>query len=157
VRPRSGTSAKPRRSRQALEKSSLPCLRWRPIGPTIGPSRENWYLSTRNHCGVDGTRTRDENKPEVPQITPDRRSEQEVQSPRAPPESNRVQPNHSERGADLERAIARVTRALSTADDDAIAGLVAERRAMRAELEAIRLPSKVIALTSPHTIVKKAR
>ena len=32
------------------------------------------------------------------------------------------------RGADLERAIARLTRALATADDETIADLVSERR-----------------------------
>jgi hypothetical protein len=35
----------------------------------------------------------------------------------------------------LEAAIARLTRALTTADDDALPELVAERRALREELE----------------------
>ena len=40
--------------------------------------------------------------------------------------------------ATLQAAIDRVTAALATADDDAIAELVAERRAMREELRAMR-------------------
>jgi hypothetical protein len=43
--------------------------------------------------------------------------------------------------ADLERAIANVTRALATTDaDETVRELVAERRAMRAELHALRHP-----------------
>jgi hypothetical protein len=38
----------------------------------------------------------------------------------------------------LEGAIERLTRALMTADDDAIPALVEERRAMREELRAVR-------------------
>jgi hypothetical protein len=40
--------------------------------------------------------------------------------------------------ATLEAALARLTRALATADDEAIPELVAERRAMREELAAMR-------------------
>jgi len=40
--------------------------------------------------------------------------------------------------ATLEAAIARLTRALATADDDTIADLVSERRAMREELRGLR-------------------
>ena len=43
-----------------------------------------------------------------------------------------------QQAAQLEAAIERVTRALATADDDTIAELVAERRAMREELRALR-------------------
>jgi len=50
--------------------------------------------------------------------------------------------------ADLERAIDRLTRALGTAHDEEIAGIVSERRAMREELEAKRreMPGNVIEL-----------
>jgi hypothetical protein len=43
-----------------------------------------------------------------------------------------------DQAATLEAAIARLTRALATADDDVIAELVAERRAMREELRVLR-------------------
>lgn len=51
---------------------------------------------------------------------------------------------------DLEGAIARLTRALAGADDDAIADLVAERRVLRAELEGLRVAgaSNVVRLDS---------
>ncbi len=41
----------------------------------------------------------------------------------------------TDQGADLKAAIARLTHALATANDDTIADFVAERRALRAELE----------------------
>jgi hypothetical protein len=47
---------------------------------------------------------------------------------------------------ELEFAIDRITRAMLTAPDDAIAELVAERRAMRTQLEALRLPANVTSL-----------
>jgi hypothetical protein len=46
-------------------------------------------------------------------------------------------PEH-DRAAMLEAAIDRVTRALATAEDDAIVELVSERRALRAELRELR-------------------
>jgi len=45
---------------------------------------------------------------------------------------------HPPDAATLEAAIARLTRALATADDDTIADLVSERRAMREELRGLR-------------------
>jgi hypothetical protein len=47
--------------------------------------------------------------------------------------------NAPHEATDLERAIARLTRALTVAGDEDIAAIVAERRAMRAELEALRV------------------
>ena len=47
----------------------------------------------------------------------------------------------------MEAAIARVTRALGTADDETIGELVAERKAMRAELEALRRPANVVPIS----------
>ncbi len=46
--------------------------------------------------------------------------------------------NREGRAAVLETAIDRVTRALVTAADEVIPGLVAERRAMRNELDALQ-------------------
>jgi hypothetical protein len=48
------------------------------------------------------------------------------------------------RGSELEAAIARITRALATADDDTIVELVRERKAMRAELEETLRPANVL-------------
>ncbi len=53
-----GSSARQRHLPKGSARCSLPCPSWHPIGPRIGPSFEKWYLSIRNHCGVDGTRTR---------------------------------------------------------------------------------------------------
>jgi hypothetical protein len=61
------------------------------------------------------------------------------ESPRLVTVRDHSQPVGADSGAELEAAIARLTRALATADDDAIGELVAERRAMRAELETVRL------------------
>jgi hypothetical protein len=49
----------------------------------------------------------------------------------------------------LEAAIGRVTRALVMADDEAIPELVAERRAMRAELDALRRSENVVPFRAP--------
>lgn len=51
--------------------------------------------------------------------------------------------------AALEAAILRLTAALATASDDVIGELVAERRAMREELAALRAVGKVAALDGP--------
>lgn len=56
-------------------------------------------------------------------------------------------PLATDRGAELEAAIARITRALGTADDETIAELVAERKAMRAELESMRRPANVVPIS----------
>jgi hypothetical protein len=47
---------------------------------------------------------------------------------------------------ELEAAIERVTRAMLTASDDVVGELVAERRAMRAELDALRCPTNVASI-----------
>jgi hypothetical protein len=52
--------------------------------------------------------------------------------------------NREGRAAVLEAAIERVTRALVTAADAVIPELVAERRAMREELEGLRLGENVV-------------
>ena len=49
----------------------------------------------------------------------------------------------------MEAAIERVTRALATAADDLIPELVAERRAMREELEGLRRGENVAPFRSP--------
>jgi hypothetical protein len=57
--------------------------------------------------------------------------------------------NH-ERIAELEAALANVTRLLTKVDDAQVASeLVAERKAMREELEALRRPDNVVALARP--------
>jgi hypothetical protein len=54
--------------------------------------------------------------------------------------------NREGRAAALEAAIERVTRALVTATDEVIPELVAERRAMREELEGLRRGENVVPL-----------
>jgi hypothetical protein len=54
--------------------------------------------------------------------------------------------NREDRAAVLEAAIDRVTRALASAADEVIAELVAERRAMREELEALGSGQNVVPL-----------
>jgi hypothetical protein len=62
-----------------------------------------------------------------------------IESPRADlVRDNSPTPFATTRGAVLEAAIDRLTRALASADDETIAELVAERRAMREELRALR-------------------
>jgi hypothetical protein len=87
-----------------------------------------------------------ENKAIERSDTPDQSSPQ-VQKDRAVPE---LQPA---RVTELEAAISRITRALGSADDDDVAGLVAERKAMREELKGLRderdrasLPNNVVVL-----------
>jgi hypothetical protein len=56
--------------------------------------------------------------------------------------------NREERAGVLEAAIDRVTRALVTAADEVIPDLVAERRAMRQELQGLRLGENVVPFRS---------
>ncbi len=65
---------------------------------------------------------------------PDRGSERS-RNPTGQTRSVHFPSTSADRAELLEAAIARLTRALVTASDDTIADLVAERRAMRAELE----------------------
>jgi hypothetical protein len=64
-----------------------------------------------------------------------------IESTGPKPTQDHPGPSRTDRRSELEAAIARLTRALATADDDTIADLVAERRAMRAELEEMSLRS----------------
>jgi hypothetical protein len=57
--------------------------------------------------------------------------------------------NREGRAAVLEAAIEGVTRALGTADDGVIPELVAERRAMREELERLRRDENVVPFRGP--------
>jgi hypothetical protein len=57
--------------------------------------------------------------------------------------------NREGRGAALEAAIERVTGALETAPDEVIPELVAERRAMREELEMLRRGENVVLFRAP--------
>jgi hypothetical protein len=57
--------------------------------------------------------------------------------------------NREGRAAALEAAIERVTRGLMTADDEVIPELVAERRAMRGELDGLRRGENVVPFPAP--------
>lgn len=76
----------------------------------------------------------------TPQITASHVSEVEAKSPRLATAGDSSPTLTAVSGTelaatDLERAIERLTRAIRTAGDDSIAELVAERRAMRLDLE----------------------
>lgn len=88
--------------------------------------------------GVDGTRTRNESVHDRLEKQPDRRSDDGIQSPRLDSPREPSTDLARDGGALLEQAIERLTRALLVAPDDVVVDLVAERRAMRRELEALR-------------------
>jgi hypothetical protein len=100
----------------------------------LSPSIENKARS----CGPSGTRTQGEKLLEALENKPIGGGHIEVKSPRLDAVRRPSAPLDDSRGAILERAIDRLTFALTTAPDEVIADLVSERRAMRGELDALR-------------------
>jgi hypothetical protein len=85
-----------------------------------------------------GSRSRTQIGDESLEITQDREPEGEHESPRLETARDQSRPIETDRGAILEAAIDRLTRALVSVDDDVIPELVAERRGLREELHALR-------------------